>query len=87
MCSAEHMDESHSKVTRNRLIEDYPDKLRFKNGTVAISFRADDDKSWYLFAAREDDPTNTIDLMHGPSMLQWSTSRFEGFEVVTIAKI
>ena len=77
------MVEEKPPSTRYRLNEGYPDKLNYKNGCVLISFRADDDHSWYLFAAKESDPTNTIEIMRGPSMLEWSNARFEGFDVLT----
>lgn len=77
------MSTDHPPLTsRYRILEGYPEKLRYANATVYISFRADRDQSWYMYAVREDDPAHVVEIMREPTMLQWSEARYSGFDVI-----
>ncbi len=70
-------------MTRYCLIENYDDVLRFRDGLVRITFRADEDDCWKLYAVRDDDPSRRCELMRRPTMMEWNRTRFDGFEVPT----
>ena len=80
MCSTEHMP---AALSRYRFVEFHPEYLDYPSGRVLLTFRAADDHSWALYAVKESDPTQVLEIMRRPSMLEWAEARFAGFDVAT----
>lgn len=85
MCSTEHMSESSTpeNLTFYRFVEDHPEKLKFRNGTVLLSFCGNRENCWISYAQKEGEPDSFLELMRAPTMSQWAAKRFEGFGVIT----
>lgn len=71
------------EMTRYRLIEDYPELLDYPSGRVRLSFCANRENCWMLYATKESDPESFLEIMRRPTMFEWAKARFEGFDVVT----
>lgn len=69
------------KFNRYRLVEGYREKLVYPSGTVTISFCANREDCWMLYATKDGDPKSFLEIMRRPTMLEWAEARFEGFEV------
>jgi hypothetical protein len=71
------------RVTRYRFVEGHAEKLEYPSGIVRLSFCGNRGDYWVLYATKENDPNSFLEIMRRPTMLEWATARFEGFDVPT----
>ena len=70
-------------TSRYRFLKFHPEHLDYPSGRVLLSFRAEADHAWVLYAVKENDASQVLEIMRRPTMLEWAEARFSGFDVPT----